>query len=320
MGFPTEREELKEWCLRKLGKGAIRINVTDEQVEDRIDETIERFQEHHFDGVERIYLKRQVTASVLKFASPLGFELLRGTIITGDTSKAAGRVYTQSADHLSVEMVHVYSERFQPGETVTTPHGTGQVSSAADALVLGDKDNGWIPVDDSIVSVVQMMSTGGLLGQGLFSYTYQQALQYLPTFPTGGLNYFYMQKQHIALIEQMFVGQKILRYQRMQNRLYVDINWKDSIDVGEYMLFDAYKAVDPQSYKKVYRSWFVREYATALIEQQWGQNLVKVKDLQLPNGTTINGAEILDRAEKKLEVLEDRLRNELQAPPGFYVG
>lgn len=61
MGIPASREQLKDWCLRQLGFPVIEINVDDDQVEDRIDEALQYFQQFHFDGVERWYLAHQIT-------------------------------------------------------------------------------------------------------------------------------------------------------------------------------------------------------------------------------------------------------------------
>ena len=59
----TTRETLKQYCLRALGKPVIEINVEDDQVEDRIDEALQYFAQYHYDGVERMYLKYQVTSA-----------------------------------------------------------------------------------------------------------------------------------------------------------------------------------------------------------------------------------------------------------------
>lgn len=59
---PNSREQLIEYCLRKLGFPVIEINVDPDQVEDRIDEAFGFFQDFHFDGVERVYLKHQITS------------------------------------------------------------------------------------------------------------------------------------------------------------------------------------------------------------------------------------------------------------------
>lgn len=62
MAQPTTRADFKEWCLRKLGKPVIEINVDDDQVEDRIDESLSYYWDYHFDGTERTFLKHVVTA------------------------------------------------------------------------------------------------------------------------------------------------------------------------------------------------------------------------------------------------------------------
>ena len=315
MALPNSREQLKRWALRKIGDGVIGINVSAEQIEDRVDEAIERFQEHHYEGVERMYLKREITASVMKFDVALAFTFDTSESFIGQTSGAKGRFVSQASDDLSIEF---FTEEgtFVAGEDITGDSGTATISSASDAITLGDKDNGWVPVDDSIIGVVSVVTTGGLLGSGLYSYTYQQALQFLPNFPTGGLTYFYQQKQHLALIEELFVGEKIMEFHRMLNRITVDINWKDNISVGDFIIFDVYKAVDPTVYTKVYGNWFVREYTAALIMEQWGRNLGKFKDVEMLNGTTLNGDGIAERAKEWKDELEEKLRNELQEPPG----
>lgn len=62
MAGPTSRSELKDYCLRKLGFPVIDINVDDDQLEDRIDDALQKFRDYHYDGTEEIYLAHQVTA------------------------------------------------------------------------------------------------------------------------------------------------------------------------------------------------------------------------------------------------------------------
>ena len=61
MAKPTTREDFKEYCLRKLGKPVLEINVDDTQVEDRIDEALAYYHDYHFDGTQKVYLAHQVT-------------------------------------------------------------------------------------------------------------------------------------------------------------------------------------------------------------------------------------------------------------------
>jgi len=61
MAQPTTRKEFKEWCLRKLGKPVIEINVDQDQVDDRVDEALSYYWDYHFDGAEKTFLKHQIT-------------------------------------------------------------------------------------------------------------------------------------------------------------------------------------------------------------------------------------------------------------------
>ena len=61
MAIPNSRDSFKEYCKRAIGFGVIDINVSDAQVEDRIDEGLQYFAQYHYDGVERMYLKYKIT-------------------------------------------------------------------------------------------------------------------------------------------------------------------------------------------------------------------------------------------------------------------
>jgi len=61
MAVPTTRSAFKEYCLRRLGKPVIEINVDEDQVEDRIDDALRYYWDYHFDGTEKIYYKHLVT-------------------------------------------------------------------------------------------------------------------------------------------------------------------------------------------------------------------------------------------------------------------
>ena len=65
MAVPSSRSAFKELCLRRLGKPVIEINVDDDQVEDRIDQALSYYQDYHFDGVEKTFLKHTVTQTDL---------------------------------------------------------------------------------------------------------------------------------------------------------------------------------------------------------------------------------------------------------------
>ena len=63
MAVPSSRSAFKEYCLKRLGKPVIDINIDEEQCEDRIDEALKYYQDYHYDGTERVLLKHQITSS-----------------------------------------------------------------------------------------------------------------------------------------------------------------------------------------------------------------------------------------------------------------
>ena len=61
MAKPSTRQELIDYSLRKLGAPVLEINVDDDQIDDLVDDAIQLFQDRHFDGVEKMYLKYELT-------------------------------------------------------------------------------------------------------------------------------------------------------------------------------------------------------------------------------------------------------------------
>ena len=63
MAKPSTRQELIDYCLRRLGAPVLEINVDDDQIDDAIDDALQYYRERHYDGVERMYLKHLFTAA-----------------------------------------------------------------------------------------------------------------------------------------------------------------------------------------------------------------------------------------------------------------
>jgi hypothetical protein len=60
MAIPNTRDEFKEYCLRKLGHPVINIDLSEEQLDDRVDEALKFYADYHFDGSEKTYYKYQI--------------------------------------------------------------------------------------------------------------------------------------------------------------------------------------------------------------------------------------------------------------------
>ena len=68
MAKPSTRQGLIDYCLRRLGQPVVEINIDEDQLEERVDDALEFFQEYHFDGTERAFHVELVTPSTLTFA------------------------------------------------------------------------------------------------------------------------------------------------------------------------------------------------------------------------------------------------------------
>ena len=79
MAVPSTKATLKSYCLRALGSGVIDINVSDDQIDDRLDEALQYFAEYHYDGVERMYLKHKITSDDISRATTDASEVATDT-------------------------------------------------------------------------------------------------------------------------------------------------------------------------------------------------------------------------------------------------
>ena len=63
MANPASRQDLIDYAKRRLGDPVLEINVDEDQMEDRVDEALQYYQEYHSDATVRTYLKHQITAA-----------------------------------------------------------------------------------------------------------------------------------------------------------------------------------------------------------------------------------------------------------------
>jgi hypothetical protein len=128
-----------------------------------------------------------------------------------------------------------------------------------------------------------------------------------------------MVKSYLEDIDFLLTTDKQVRFNKRQNRLYLDIDW-GAQSVGNYMVIDCYRALDPTNFSKIYNDSFIKKYLTALIKRQWGQNLIKFRGVKLPGGIEFNGRELYEDAERELENLKQVMALEHELPPYDFIG
>ena len=330
MAKPSSREQLKQYALRQLGKPVIEINVDDDQLEDRIDEGLQYFQEYHFDGIERMYHIHQITSSKVSVSSVTG-TFSNGEIITGATSNATATVHTANSTFIEFKnhkdttgiANNDTTSSFSSSETITG-NNSGATATAG-TVTFGDIDNHYVPLSDAITGIVGIFDIqdtgGGQTSSNMFSFRYQFHLNEMPYLTSTSIVNYKMSMQHLQLLNDIFVGKKPLRFNRHQNRLYIDLDWSgDDIKIGEYIVVEAYRIIDPDTFTDVYNDMFLKRYLTALFKRQWGANLIKYQGVSLPGGITLDGRQLFEDAMTEIREIEEQMQSRYELPIDFMVG
>jgi len=324
--LPTTRDEFKAFILRKLGDGVTQVNVSDDQVEDRISEAISFFQDFHFDATQRTYFLKPLTASTMVLdntSSTVGFS--NGEQIVGQTSNAHGKIW--GLVNSSVLAYSTANGTFQAGETIQglNSSATANVTSNTSiAFANGDIDNRYLTLPTDIVKVVRMVQPYGGVWQSsneiLFNLNLQLRASDMWQLQSTSMIPYFQARQHIALIDRLLNSDIPIRFHRHMHRLEIDWNWSSMSSVGMVLLFECFKVIDPGTYSEVWADRYLRDYATALVKKQWGQNLIKLSGISLPGGVTLDGDKINSEAKEEITKLEEDIQSKYSLPPEFIVG
>lgn len=233
--------------MRQLGFPVIDINVDDDQVEDCLDSALQYFQDFHFDGVERWYLKHQITDN--------------------------------------------------------------------------DKTNKYIPVTENILGVTRIFPIGSTNASvNMFDLRYQMRLHELYDFTSTSYVNYVLTQQHIRTLDMLFTGEVSIRFNRHTDRLYIDWDWNNDVQTGEYIIIEGYIIIDPETYTDVYNDRMLKKLATAHIKRMWGNNMKKFGGMQLPGGIVMNGQQIYEEAVAEIAETEQLIRSTNEEPPRFIMG
>lgn len=225
----------------------IQINITDEQLDDRLDEALKYYADYHYDGSEKIYLKHTVTQQ--------------------------------------------------------------------------DIDNRYIYMPESVMGVVKIFnpSSYDISSASMFSVEYQHAFNALTDVARYDAPSYYLSQMHINMMDEMLIGQTPVRYNRHLNKLHIDTNWS-RYSVGQIIIIEAYRTVDPEFYSDVWADRWLQQYTTAKIKYQWGSNLTKFIGMQLPGGQQFNGELIYQEAKEEISKLEEEMISAYSMPVVNMIG
>ena len=317
MAQPTTRLQFIDYCKRRLGFPVIDINVDDDQISDRVDDALQFFEDYHFDGVEKMYMKHLITQA--------------------------------------------------------------------------DIDRRWIYCPDAVTYVVGMFPFDDSNSSiNMFDLRYQLRLHDLYDFTSVSYVSYEITMQHIRTLNLLFSGTPQIRFNRKQNKIFLDIDWSRDVSVGDYVVIDCYRAIRPATItltgtgtavttantitgtgtifdqellegdvitlggqelqvnqitsptslttigpvatnvtngvltkpgnSEVFNDRFLKRYATALIKYQWGSNLSKFAGIQMPGGVTLDGVRIMTEAKEEMDKIEDEIYTFNSLPSEIFTG
>jgi hypothetical protein len=281
MAQPSTRQELIDYCKRKLGAPVLEINVADEQIEDLVDDAVQFFQERHFDGVYPTFYKYKVTQN----------DIDRGRA-RGDGTRAG---------------------------IVTTTANTNIVGTAVTFSY--EENSNYLQVPPNVIGVTKIFSFDGTstITHNMFSVKYQLFLNDVYYWGATELLSYAMVKSYLEDLDFLLNTQKQIRFNKRQDRLYLDIDW-GSVSKDQYFVIDCYSTIDPNDYSRVWNDSFLKPYLTSLIKKQWGQNMMKFTGVKLPGGVELNGRQMYDDAQREIDILMEKMSNTYELPPLDMIG
>jgi hypothetical protein len=183
------------------------------------------------------------------------------------------------------------------------------------------ENSNFIQVPPSIIGVNKIFKFDGsnTVTNNMFSVKYQLFLNDIYFWGSTELLTYAMTKTYLEDIDFLLSTDKQIRFNQRMDRLYLDFDW-GSVNVGDYLVIDCWRLLDPNDFSRVWNDSFLKKYLTILLKKQWGQNLIKFQGVKLPGGIELNGRQIYDDAMREMEVLMERMSNTYELPPMDMIG
>lgn len=309
------RQDLIEYAKRKLGSPVINIEVDDEQVEDRIDEALQFFQDFHHDGTERIYLKHKVTGSEIVVSSVQNFII--GEMVRSASGASFQIEFIDETNNKLITKV-VYKDGM-PNGTFTPLEVISGLSSGASTTVItkitGDIENGSVEISELVTGVIRAIPWWHITSSSnyVFDPKYQVILATFQNLSSSSMIYYSQLMSHISLMDQMLRPIDSIRFNRKMSRIYLDYDWTTA-QIGAYLIFECYRILDPEVFTQIYNDRMLKKLVTAKIKYQWASNVQKYQGIQLLGGVTIDGSTLMAQSVAEIESAENEIKDAYSEP------
>lgn len=312
MARPQTRQEFKEYCLRALGKPVIRINVSDDQIDDRIDEAFQVYSERHYDAyiekwvmyrttaedVARGYLKTPsnilAVQQLLQSSGPSQDPAPTSTVTNDpDAAPAPDPNYTEGDDYEVGASGYPGNPPYVYGEPGFTVSSWGQAS------------------EDSV--------TGSEWGSD-YNLSPEFGMMWDIYSPWAGADLLDYYIKMLTLNETRDLIGTTVRFEHSRHTGELVVYDGRAMGVGRRYYCLVSQIIEPEDHPEIWNDRWFKQYCIEMIRKQWGSNMIKHGDIQLLGGVTVNGQTMIDMAERAMETLRTQLIEEFTEPVGFFVG
>ena len=208
----------------------------------------------------------------------------------------------------------------QADKTRMTADGSNETATKNSVSSTFVEGQNFIVVPESVISCINIFPFSNKGNLNLFDVRYQLRLNDLYDFSSTSIINYDIVLRHLDFLDHILVGEKPLRFNQHDNRLYIDMDWNNDIEVGEFLIIECYRKLDPTTFTDVNNDIFLKRYVTALFKKQWGANLSKFNGVAMLGGVTLNGQQIYSEALSDIEKLETELRTTYELNPAMMMG
>ena len=247
------------------------------------------------------------SATTITLADASQFPASGSVLLSGGLGNAETKAYTaKSGNDLTIV-------------ALSNTHGNG----ATVALSVDSKwemAQNYFIMPDGIESVLRILPFDNRGTLNMFDIRYQLRLNDLYDFSDVSIIYYQQVLWQLDLLDMILVGEKPIEFNVNQDRIYISMDWDIDIAVGNYVIFECYRRINPAEFTQMYNDIWLKRYATSLIKKQWGENLIKFQGVTMLGGVTMNGETIYNEAKEEIATLESEGRLTYETPVDFDIG
>lgn len=191
-------------------------------------------------------------------------------------------------------------------------------------ITADDISNGYITIAEPVVAIINIIWNAGALSTDFASGAWQYQADVFgklgfKSCSDTSLSDYVISMTTLSNVDAILGNHPRIQYSMHSNKLYIDGDWS-RFSIGDYIVYEAYIQIDPDEHVDVWNDMWLKEYAIALVGRQWGSNLQKFQQVELPGGITLNGDAIYDQYNTRIETLREEMDNKYSYPPDMMIG